>query len=538
MRFRNLSNIYCVLQQHNHYKACTNESTMGEEYKQSERSGLSAEEFFERGRGIAYEQFNILDTDFTDVVKSDVSLATDLGKGVVLQTPLIAAPMDTIANSRLCIALALQGGIGAIHYNHRRPDQTPDIDAQAEEIAQVKRFHNGFIQDPITVSPEMTIQQAIDRGNRFIIDGSPIENFPVTADGTSNGKLVGLLRKQDYFSGSRTQQKVAERMLPRKEFIVERWPITLEQARERLWELHLPLLPITDDDDRLKYLVTRSDMEKLEKYPLATLDEYQRLRVLFAVDTRPEKSYERLEKGFAVGADGVIIDTSQGYSRHERDMIAHIQQKYPDKLLIGGNISTSEAAQFLARAGVDAYRCGQGVGSICTTAGAIGIAREAATSVYECAKAVRNSTMKTIADGGMREVGDVFKSLALGAHCSMVGYLLAATEECPGEFVPDRRTGLPVKVYRGMGSVEANVGGNRGYSRLPEGKQGTVESRGSIHRWVPLIRDGLLHAFEVRNYRTIADAHQELYEGRTRFELRKERKEESSYRRNEQGELL
>jgi IMP dehydrogenase len=284
---------------------------------------------------------------------------------------------------------------------------------------------------------------------------------------------------------------------------MDEWPITLKQANKKLWEKHLLFLPIVDKKGNLKYLVTRADLDKNEEYPLATKDEKKRLRVLFAVETRKDPAYERLERCFAAGADGCIIDTSQGFTKYEMAMVKYINRKYSDKLVIGGNISTPEAYRFLNKLGLDAYRCGQGSGSICTTAGAIGISRAGAAGVYHSAK--QKGRMKTIADGGLRQVGDIKKALTLGAHCVMLGNMLAGTEESPGETMIDPETGLPVKVYRGMGSKEANVGGIRGYSKLPQGVSGNVRYRGSIHQWVPLIRDGLYSAFQVLNVRSIQE---------------------------------
>ena len=490
------------------------------EIKSEKLSGLSAEELFVRGKGITYSDFNILDTNYTAITRDQVSLESDLGKGITLKIPIIGSPMDRVTNDRFCIALALEGGIGAIHFNHPAQNGKSSIDEQVEEIIRVKRFQSGFIHNPVAVAPEMTIREALESGARYYTGDSPIENFPVTHDGTSNGKLVGFLRKQDYFRGSRLECQVQERMQSREKVPVGRWPMTLNQAQNMLWDHQVSSLPILDNEGCLKYLVTSSDIEKHEKYPRATLDEHHRLRVLFAVSTRPPEAYERLERGFAADADGVIIDTSQGFAFYEQDMIRHILEKYPDKLVMGGNISTAEGTQFLAKEMVDAYRCGQGVGSICTTAGAIGIARAGATSVYECARSVRGTILKTIADGGLREAGDIVKALAVGAHACMLGNLLAGTEEGPGEVIVDPETRLLMKEYRGMGSKEANVGGKRGYTRMPEGVSGKVPYHGSVHTWVPLLVDAIEHAFEVLNYRSIQDIHTALYDGRLRFEQR------------------
>jgi IMP dehydrogenase len=300
--------------------------------------------------------------------------------------------------------------------------------------------------------------------------------------------------------------------------------ISLKKAHQILWKSHELFLPIVDKEGNLKSLVTRVDIDKNEEYPLATKDKKGKLRVLFAVETWENPGYERLEACFAAGADGVIIDTSQGYMIYEDNMIDYILEKYPEKLLIGGNISTAEAARHLNGKKVHAYRCGQGSGSICTTAGAIGISRSGAVAVYDCSKAVRWKPAKTIADGGIRQVGDIFKALTLGADAVMLGKLLAGTEESPGEEFLDPDSGLLVKAYRGMGSKEVIDSDNkmRGYSRLPQGVSGTVPYRGSVHDQIPLMRDGLLSAFEVIDCASIKELHRRTYDGNIRFERRSE----------------
>jgi IMP dehydrogenase len=484
--------------------------------QKSQPSGFSAEELFIRGVGITYDDFTTLDAIFTDIDKPDISLEADLGKGIALKTPIIAAPMDTVTNARLNIALALEGGIGCEQLNHKKPDGSADLEAQARGVEQVKRFENGFIENPVTVGPNYTIARAIEIGEQNKVGNSSIDTFPVTENGEPHGKLVGLLRKQDYSRTEHTDMKVKDRMLPLEKLITSEWPITLEEANKELWEKHLISLPIVDAKGNLKYLVTRTDLDKNEEYPLATKDENKRLRVLFAVETWPDPGHERLERCFAAGADGCIIDTSQGYTKYEAAMVKYILKKYPNKLVIGGNISTPEAYRWLDKLGIDAYRCGQGSGSICTTAGAIGISRAGATGVYHCAK--EKGKMKTIADGGLRLVGDIKKALTIGADVVMLGNMLAGTEESPGETVINPKTGLPVKVYRGMGSKEAGVGAMRGYSSLPQGVSGHVDYRGSVHVWVPLIRDGLTSAFQVLNCRNIQELHEKMYAGKIRFE--------------------
>ncbi|MDD5086213.1 MAG: IMP dehydrogenase [Candidatus Nanoarchaeia archaeon] len=495
---------------------------------ESSKSGISAEKLFKEGLGINYDDFTILDTSFTDIDREEINLETSLGKNVVLKTPIIASPMDTVTNAEMCIAIALQGGIGCIHYNFKNPDGSLDIDKQAEIVKQVKRFENGFIENPVTVSPEHKIYETIKIGEEHKVGKSAIDTFPVTENGKSHGKVVGILRKQDYSRTKHTNLMVKERMIPLEKLIMAEWPITLDEANDMLWDNHILSLPIVENGN-LKYLVTRSDLDKNEEYPLATKDDKKRLRVLFAVETRPEIAYERLEKCFNAGADGCIIDTSQGYTKYERDMAKYIEKKYTDKLLIGGNISTKEACEALEKWGLDAYRCGQGSGSICTTAGAIGISSAPVSAVYDCAKTTKK--MKTIADGGIKQVGDIVKALAVGADAVMLGNMLAGTEESPGDVIIDPQSGLPIKGYRGMGSKEANVSGIRGYSRLPQGFSGYVKYRDSIHEWVPLIIDGIISGFHVKNCKSIKEIHKKIDSGDLRFQINssKQSKEKGLY---------
>jgi IMP dehydrogenase len=292
-----------------------------------------------------------------------------------------------------------------------------------------------------------------------------------------------------------------------------------------LWQHRIKSLPIVDATGNLRYLVTRGDIANESRFPLATTDGDGRLRVLFAAETRTEIAYERLERGFAAGADGVVVDTSQGHTRFAHDMLKYIGMKYPDKVIIGGNVSTREAASAISELDyVDAFRCGQGSGSICTTAGTIGVSRAGAVGVYECAEELTrhrrdDHRLVTIADGGIREAGDIVKALAVGAGVVMLGNLLAGTEEAPGETI--ERDGKHVKTYRGMGSAEALKGKQqRGYARHPEGVSGAVPYRGSVHKHVPLLMDAVRHGMEVLNCASIIELHQRLYNDELRFERR------------------
>lgn len=483
-------------------------------------SGLSAEELFVRGQEITYDDVTILDSILSLITKDKVSLKTSLGKGIDLALPIIASPMDSVVSPEMAIALAQIGGIAVIHYNHKDAEGNPSIGKQTEEIRRVKRAQNGFIEEPTAVSPDMTLFQVVEMRKKYERSGRKMGTFPVTENGKNNGRLVGLLRREDYFEGSNLNFTVAKRMLGLEKLITGQSGISLEEARGKLWKNHIKALPIVDEEGNLAYLVTKGDIEKSEQFPNATIDSDDRLRVLFAVDTWPN-SHERLEKGFDAGADGVVVDTSQGHTGFAHDMLRYVANNYPDKLLIGGNISTAEAADTLAEFGyVDAYRCGQSSGSICTTADTIGIGRAAATAVYECAKAVRDigSDMVTIADGGLRSSGDIYKALAFGAGTVMLGSMLAGHKECPGEVVDDN--GRLMMEYWGMGSAKAMVGGNlrmRNYGGHEEGIAKKVLFKGELHEAFPKITDALLHAFEVGNFKNINELHVAVENGDYRF---------------------
>ena len=480
---------------------------------QDDRSGLSAPMLFKKGFSIAYDDFRILDTHFTEIEDKDVTLLTNLGKGVTLHTPIIASPMDTVTNAQMCIAIANNGGIGCIHMNYKKQDNTPDIDAQIEEIIKVKRHENGFIEEPLTVKADTTIGEVVklSKNNKF---GIMIKTFPVVDD---NNVLIGLLRHQDYSNVYNLELKVQDRMIPGELVITAAEDITLEEAREMLWDNHLLVMPIVNKKKQLLALVSRRDVDKAEMYPMATVDENKRLRVLFAVETRPEYAYERLKKGFKAGADGVVIDTSQGYTKYEKEIVEYIHSNYPTKLIIGGNISTKEAQRTLNGWGIDAARIGQGSGSICTTALAIGISRASATSVFECSNA--GTPMKTIADGGLKNVGDIIKALSIGSAAVMLGNMLAGTDEAPGEPRYIQETGEYVKEYRGMGSKEANTMGIRGYNKLPQGVAGYVPYKGSMDKLIGLYRDGIISGMKVLNCKSLDELQKKTRVGEIRFEM-------------------
>lgn len=477
-------------------------------------SGLSADELFERGIALTFDDFSIKDTIFSDIDKQEINLESNIGRDVVLKMPIIASPMDKVSNATSLIAIAYNGGIGCVHNNYTNPDGSPDLKTPANIVKIVKREKNGFIDKPVVVAPYQTIEDAINLGLDSTINKSRIRTFPVTARGSSNDKFVGFLRRQDYSRSSYLETKVGERMLPAEKVITGEYGISLEQANDILWQHHLTHLPIIDKHGKLKGLVTSSDIDKNAQYPFATKDNNKRLRVLFAADTFASSGHELVERCFDAGADGVIVDSSRGNTRYVVDMVKWIRKHYSEKLIIAGNVGSTEGCKKLIKAGADTLRVGQASGSICSTHEATALYAPQAATVYECSQEGYN----VIGDGGYRTAGDISKGLIVGANAIMLGSLLAGTDEAPGELISHPKTGEWVKEYRGMGSMEANMGKRRGYGdRLPQGKSGFVPYRGPLQKHLNALMDGVTESFNDINCRNLQEAHSQLNNGIIRF---------------------
>lgn len=480
---------------------------------------VSAKKLFKEGVGLTYDDFIVLH-GYTDFAVDDVDLSTKLTRNIKLKIPVVSSPMDTVTEAEMAIALALQGGIGVIHYNF------DSIDKQVEQVSKVKRFENGFVEDPVTSSSENYIDDLVK-----IREQTGISTIPITEDGSSHGKLIGIITKNDYSFPLHKGKKIKERMSPLKDLMIAEWPFPgddpLNEANRKLLGSHRGVLPIVDKQGNLKYLVTRSDIEKNEQFPLATKDEYKRLRVFAAVETRPETAYERIDKLMDAGVDGIVLDTSQGYSKFEIGIIKTIKktQKYNGLEVVAGNIATSEACLKLIEAGADALRIGQGTGSICTTQDVSAVGRAQATAVYECAKTAINFKIPIIADGGISKIADIDKALCIGAHTVMMGSMLAGTAEAPGAY--EYIQGIRVKKYRGMGSEEAmERGGAVRYSldktkiKVAEGVSGYTRDKGPIQKRVPYLMQGVRQSLQKIGHKDIASLHKALYGSLLKFELR------------------
>lgn len=474
-----------------------------------QRDGFSAEDIFSQPNGWAYNDFIIL-PGFIDFGPDDVNLETQLTRNIRIKAPLVSSPMDTVTESRMAIGLALLGGIGIIHYNN-------SIDKQASEVRKVKRYENGFITEPKVLSPQHTIAD-IDR-IKFTFGFSGI---PITEDGKMGSRLVGIVTNRDIDFETNRNRPLSEVMTT--ELLTAHKGVTLSEANKILKKSKKGKLPIVDDDGKLVALMSRDDLLKNREYPNSSKDAKKQLLVGAAVGTQ-EESRERLEALVDAGVDVIVIDSAQGNSTYQIEMIKHIRKNFPEIEIIGGNVVTAGQCENLIKAGVDALRIGMGPGSICTTQTTMSVGRSQATAVYRTAKAARSHGIPVIADGGISTIGHISKALSLGASSVMMGSMFAGTNEAPGEYFYDN--GIRLKRYRGMASQEAlDVGGGKRYFvdekkiKVAQGVSGAVVDKGSLFDYVPYLTQGLRHSFQDMGTKNIKELHERLASGELRFELR------------------
>lgn len=423
----------------------------------------------------------LLEPAKSDVLPSAVEISTRLSRNITLNIPLLSAAMDTVTNSRMAIAMAQQGGMGIIHKNM-------SIEAHAEEVDRAKRSESGMIVNPITMSPEQRIHEAMEVMKKYKISGVPI---------TSKGKLVGILTNRDLRFETRLDLRISE-LMTKENLITAPLGTTLEEAKAILHRHRVEKLPVVDDKYRLKGLITVKDIQKKIAYPNACKDDLGRLRVGAAIGATGD-FIERAEALAKAGADVIVIDTAHGHSTRVIDAVKQIKRRIRGVDLIAGNVATDAGALALINAGVDAIKVGMGPGSICTTRVVTGSGVPQITAIYVCSKVARRHRIPVIADGGIKYSGDITKALAAGADSVMVGSLFAGTDESPGETVLYQNRSY--KVYRGMGSLEAMKAGSRDrYAQegaffegklVPEGIEGMVPYKGSIEGMVPQLTGGL-----------------------------------------------
>ncbi len=430
--------------------------------------------------GLTFDDVLILPAK-SGVNPADADVTTRLSQHIDLQVPLVSAAMDTVTESRMAIALAQQGGIGIIHRNL-------PIETQADEVDKVKRHESGMVVDPITMRPQDKIYRAIELMKKYKISGLPITD--------ENNKLVGIITNRDIRFETRLDLPVQEVMT--KELVTVPLGTSLEEA-EKLFHRHkIEKILMVDENSHLKGLITYKDILKRIQYPLAAKDGLGRLLVGGAVGVGAD-TMERAEALIRAKVDVLIVDTAHGHSQRVLDTVKRLRAKYPEQELIAGNIGTAAAAEDLIALGVNAVKVGVGPGSICTTRVVTGAGVPQITAIADVYKVASAKGIPIIADGGIKYSGDITKAIAAGASAVMLGNLLAATDESPGETVIFQ--GRSYKTYRGMGSLEAMKEGSRdryfqdsplSESKLvPEGIEGRVPYKGSTASIIQMMVGGL-----------------------------------------------
>ena len=429
----------------------------------------------------------------SDVLPRNVDTSVNMTKKIRLNIPLMSAGMDTVTESKMAIAMAREGGIGVIHKNM-------SISQQAEEVDKVKRSENGVITDPIYLTAEHPIYDAEAIMAKYRISGVPIVD--------SDKHLVGILTNRDLRFEKNYSRLIGE-VMTRNNLVTAPVGTTLEQAKEILQSHKVEKLPIVDEHNYLRGLITIKDIEKTQQYPQAAKDIHGRLLVGAAV-TVGHDTYERTSKLIEAGVDVIVVDTAHGHSQGVIDTVKKMREQYPDINIIAGNVATGEATRDLIEAGADAVKVGIGPGSICTTRVVAGIGVPQISAIYDCASVARSYGIPIIADGGIKYSGDITKAIAAGADAVMIGSLLAGTEESPGEI--EIYQGRSFKVYRGMGSIAAMKSGSseryfqeQNKKLVPEGIEGRVAFRGSLSEIVFQLIGGLRAGMGYCGARNILD---------------------------------
>jgi IMP dehydrogenase len=448
----------------------------------------------------------------SDIVPSEVTTQTQLSRNIRLNIPIISAAMDTVTESRLAIAISQQGGLGIIHRNL-------SIEDQADEVDKVKRSESGMIMDPITLSPEHRIADALDLMRRYKISGVPV---------TKNKRLVGILTNRDLRFETRTDVPISQ-VMTKDNLITVPVGTTLEDAEKILHEHRVEKLLVVDDKYNLKGLITVKDIQKKLKYPSAAKDEHGRLRVGAAIGATGDY-LERAQEMVKNKVDVLAIDSAHGHQCRVLEAVKMIKSKLPEVDLLAGNVGTHEGACALVKAGADGVKVGIGPGSICTTRIVTGFGVPQITAIAEAYRACRDANVPVTADGGIKYSGDITKAIAAGANVVMIGSLFAGTEESPGETILYQ--GRSFKSYRGMGSLSAmaegsaeryaqtaddsstdltpenGARGNRLNKLVPEGIEGRVPYRGTLSEMIYQLVGGMRSGMGYCGTKTIPDLQQ------------------------------
>jgi len=421
---------------------------------------------------------------YSDFLPREANTKSQLTQNISLNIPIVAAAMDTVTESELAIALAREGGIGIIHKNM-------NIERQVQEVDRVKRSESGMIYQPITLTGDCEIAEALTIMNRYKISGIPI---------VSGTQLVGILTNRDLRFEVDTKMKISE-VMTSKGLITAAEGTTLEQAEKILQQHRIEKLPVVDNEGNLKGLITVKDIQKKRMYPLAAKDKHGRLLVGAAVGVGTD-AFRRIEALLATNVDVIAIDTAHGHSKGVLDTVKEAKKRFPKVEIIAGNVATGDGAQALVDAGADAVKVGMGPGAICTTRVVAGIGMPQITAVFECGKVCDAAGVPLISDGGIKQTGDIPKAIGAGASTVMIGSLFAGTDESPGEKI--YLGGRSFKVYRGMGSISALQQGSKDRyfqegekdikKLVPEGIEGRVPYRGKVSEVVYQMIGGLRSA--------------------------------------------
>ena len=432
----------------------------------------------------------------SSVLPRDVDVRSRLTARITLNVPLLSAAMDTVTESAMAIAMAREGGIGILHKNMSIP-------AQVEEVDRVKRSESGMILDPVTVRADRRVRDVLALMNKYRISGIPVVD--------EHQRLIGIITNRDLRFEPDEDQHVAD-IMTKENLVTAPLGTTLEQAKRILQKHKIEKLPVVDKHGVLNGLITFKDILKKIKHPNACKDEHGRLRVGAAVGVTVD-TVDRVAALLKAGVDCVVVDTAHGHSRGVIDMVRTIRRRFPRLDLVAGNVGTAEATRELIRAGADAIKVGIGPGSICTTRVVAGVGVPQVTAIFECSRAAARSNTPVIADGGVKQTGDIAKAIAAGADAVMIGGLFAGVDESPGEMV--LYEGRSYKYYRGMGSLEAMKQGSRDRyfqdaeddiaKLVPEGIEGRVPHKGPLGDTMYQMVGGLRAAMGYCGTKTIAE---------------------------------
>ncbi len=437
----------------------------------------------------------------SETLPGEVDVSTRITKTVALNIPIISSAMDTVTESRLAIAMAQAGGIGVIHRN-----LTPEL--QAKEVEAVKKFESGMVVNPLTISPNATLKDALDLMKEYRISGIPVVESESSGRG---GKLVGILTHRDVRFATNPDTPVSE-LMTKDRLVTVKSGVGREEAKRLLHQHRIEKLLVVDDDYRCVGLITVKDIDKAAKHPAAAKDDKGRLRVAAATGVGAD-GIARAEALFDAEVDVIVVDTAHGHSEGVLATVERIRRLSNYTQIVAGNVATAEGARALIDAGADAVKVGIGPGSICTTRVIAGVGVPQFTAILECVEECRKHGVPVIADGGIRASGDLAKAIAAGADCAMIGSLFAGTDESPGEVFLYQ--GRSYKAYRGMGSLGAMARGSAdryfqqdvsdSLKLVPEGVEGQVAYKGPVHNVVHQLVGGLRAAMGYTGCATVAE---------------------------------